>query len=75
MSFIETHFKKIVFLMAFALVISVSLSSAKATGVDPQSEEFKQKQEVIEKALVIENGTYKIDTDKTNGQLTKSEIN
>ncbi|HEB7549501.1 hypothetical protein ACSQ7W_00035 [Bacillus halotolerans] len=75
MSFIETHFKKIVFLMAFALVISVSLSSAKATGVDPQSEEFKQKQEVIEKALVIENGTYKIDTDKTDGQLTKSEIN
>ncbi|MGF7535245.1 hypothetical protein AAGG74_16445 [Bacillus mexicanus] len=75
MKLIETHFKKIAFLMAFALVISVSLSSAKATNVDPQSTEFKQKQEIIEKSLVIENGTYKIDTDKTDGQLTKSEIN
>ncbi|MCM3396500.1 hypothetical protein M3638_01450 [Oceanobacillus profundus] len=77
MTFSQNQFKKVIVLMTIILTfIGVSLSPVNAaTGVDPQSKEFKEAQNAMLEAIVVQENSIYVDAEKAKGKLTEEQVN
>lgn len=72
--------KKLLIVLSLVIAISMSLSgikvSANTDSIEKlaKTDEYQETMAIVESALVLENGTYKIDENLAEGQLSQKEI-